>query len=60
MDESEVKDGMAIVMSKRELAAMLAMAGLMASEHFSTPKDFAIRCIRQADALLAALKEETK
>ncbi len=40
--------------------ALLALAGLMASEHFSTPKDFAIRCIRQADALLAELKEETK
>ena len=48
-------------LTKRELAAMFAMAGLLANPNKDyAPDGCAIDSLCYADALLAALKEETK
>ena len=44
--------------TKRELAAMFAMAGLLANPNRAGDDYVSIDAVRQADALLAALKEE--
>jgi hypothetical protein len=45
-------------LTKRELAAMFAMAGMLANTTHSGDFDaFATDSVKQADALLAALKE---
>jgi hypothetical protein len=62
MNDSEVKEGMAIVMSKRELAAMFAMVGFCSNPECATMamSRLAESSRVMADALLAALKEEPK
>ncbi len=47
-------------LTKRELAAMFAMAGLLAHPSTMWGALVSSEARRQADALLAALKEETK